>query len=68
MIAIAIAMLCRAGSFFSHHDRVPWGLIVAGMVITLAAQLSLSALGAAIGLTAGATGTNAATVRRSWSE
>jgi hypothetical protein len=32
-----------------YHDRVRWGPIIAGIVITIAAQLILSALGAAIG-------------------
>ncbi|MCY7390495.1 MAG: hypothetical protein LH647_03040 [Leptolyngbyaceae cyanobacterium CAN_BIN12] len=34
-----------------YHDRVRWGPIFAGLVIALASQLVLSALGAAIGLT-----------------
>lgn len=33
-----------------YHDRVRWGPIIAGIVITIASQLILSALGAAIGL------------------
>ncbi len=45
-----------------YHDRVRWGPIIAGIVISIAAQLLLSALGAAIGLTAGATGAEAGTV------
>ncbi|MEO1067779.1 MAG: hypothetical protein AAFW95_01460 [Cyanobacteria bacterium J06638_6] len=45
-----------------YHDRVRWGPIFAGIVITLAAQLILSALGVTIGFTVGATGTNAGTV------
>jgi hypothetical protein len=34
-----------------YHDRVRWGPIIAGLVVALSAQLVLSALGAAIGLT-----------------
>ncbi|MDJ0736491.1 MAG: hypothetical protein QNJ47_20915 [Nostocaceae cyanobacterium] len=45
-----------------YHDRVRWGPIFAGIVIAIASQLVLSALGAAIGLTAGASGTQASTV------
>ncbi len=45
-----------------YHDRVRWGPIFAGIVISLAAQLILSALGASIGLTAGATGSGAGAV------
>ena len=33
-----------------YHDRVRWGPIIAGIVTALAAQLVLSAIGAAIGL------------------
>ncbi|MEG3436333.1 hypothetical protein V0288_04305 [Pannus brasiliensis CCIBt3594] len=33
-----------------YHDRVRWGPIISGLVVTLASQLLLSALGAAIGL------------------
>ena len=33
-----------------YHDRVRWGPIIAGILIALATQLVLSALGAAIGL------------------
>jgi hypothetical protein len=36
-----------------YHDRVRWGPIIAGIVITIASQLILSAFGAAIGLSAG---------------
>ena len=32
-----------------YHDRVRWGPIISGLVVALAAQLLLSALGAAIG-------------------
>ena len=39
-----------------YHDRVRWGPIIAGIVITITAQLILSALGAAIGLSAGSAG------------
>lgn len=42
-----------------YHDRVRWGPIVAGIVVSIASQLVLSALGASIGLTAGASGTDA---------
>ncbi|MEL6383503.1 MAG: hypothetical protein AAFQ89_13840 [Cyanobacteria bacterium J06626_18] len=45
-----------------YHDRVRWGPIFAGIVVSIAAQLVLSTLGASIGLTAGANGTNADTV------
>jgi hypothetical protein len=34
-----------------YHDRVRWGPIIAGLAVALSAQLVLSALGAAIGLT-----------------
>jgi hypothetical protein len=33
-----------------YHDRVRWGPIISGLVIAIGAQLVLSALGAAIGL------------------
>jgi hypothetical protein len=39
-----------------YHDRVRWGPIIAGIVVAIASQLLLSALGAAIGLSAGAGG------------
>lgn len=45
-----------------YHDRVRWGPIFAGIVVSIAAQLVLSALGASIGLTAGATGISPGTV------
>ncbi|MEM1251909.1 MAG: hypothetical protein AAGI69_05710 [Cyanobacteria bacterium P01_H01_bin.21] len=45
-----------------YHDRVRWGPIFAGIVVSIAAQLVLSALGASIGLTAGATGASAGAV------
>ncbi|MBW4649741.1 MAG: hypothetical protein KME06_13775 [Kastovskya adunca ATA6-11-RM4] len=35
-----------------YHDRVRWGPIIAGIVIAIATQLILSALGAAIGFSA----------------
>lgn len=41
-----------------YHDRVRWGPIFAGIVTAIAVQLILSALGAAIGLSAGAEGAN----------
>jgi hypothetical protein len=41
-----------------YHDRVRWGPIVGGIAIALTTQLILSALGIAIGLSAGATGAN----------
>lgn len=41
-----------------YHDRVRWGPIFAGIVVAIASQLILSALGAAIGLSAGAGGTD----------
>lgn len=43
----------------NYHDRVRWGPIVAGIVVAIATQLVLSALGVAIGLTTGAGGTPA---------
>ncbi len=45
-----------------YHDRVRWGPIIGGIVIALSSQLILSALGAAIGLSAGASGANAGNV------
>lgn len=45
-----------------YHDRVRWGPIFAGIVVSITAQLMLSALGASIGLTAGATGAGAGAV------
>lgn len=42
-----------------YHDRVRWGPIFAGIVVSIAAQLVLSALGVSIGLTAGAAGVGA---------
>jgi len=45
-----------------YHDRVRWGPIFAGIVVAIAAQLVLSALGTSIGLTAGATGTEAGAI------
>ena len=46
-----------------YHDRVRWGPIISGLVVALATQLILSALGAAIGSTflagSGAPRTNA---------
>ncbi|MGF1571310.1 MAG: hypothetical protein ACFCVD_25080 [Nodosilinea sp.] len=42
-----------------YHDRVRWGPIFAGIVIAIGAQLVLSALGTAVGLTAGAGGADA---------
>lgn len=41
------------------RDRIRWGPIIAGIFVAIATQLILSALGAAIGLTRGASGTNA---------
>lgn len=35
---------------FEYHDLVRWGPIISGLVVALATQLVLSALGAAIGL------------------
>jgi hypothetical protein len=37
----------------NYHDRVRWGPIVAGIVVSVAVQLILGALGVAIGLTGG---------------
>ena len=45
-----------------YHDRIRWGPIFAGIVTAIATQLILSALGAAVGLTAGAAGTDAGVV------
>lgn len=45
-----------------YHDRVRWGPIFAGIVVSIAAQLVLSALGASIGAMAGAGGTDAGSV------
>ncbi|MFE4105797.1 hypothetical protein [Almyronema epifaneia] len=45
-----------------YHDRVRWGPIFAGIVVSIAAQLVLSALGTSIGLSAGAGGTSARSV------
>ncbi|NEP17834.1 MAG: hypothetical protein F6J97_13165 [Leptolyngbya sp. SIO4C1] len=45
-----------------YHDRVRWGPIFAGIVVSISAQLVLSALGAAIGFSAGAAGTGAGAV------
>ncbi|MDB9524845.1 hypothetical protein PN498_02495 [Oscillatoria sp. CS-180] len=42
-----------------YHDRVRWGPIFAGIVVSIAAQLVLSALGASIGLSASAGGASA---------
>ncbi|MDX2099033.1 MAG: hypothetical protein SFW36_14750 [Leptolyngbyaceae cyanobacterium bins.59] len=38
-------------SVVDYHDRVRWGPIFSGLVIALATQLVLSAIGAALGLT-----------------
>lgn len=46
----------------NYHDRVRWGPIFAGIVISIATQLILSALGAAIGLGAGTAGSNGGNV------
>lgn len=46
----------------NYHDRVRWGPILAGITIALTGQLVLSALGVAIGLSAGATGADAGSV------
>lgn len=40
-----------------YHDRVRWGPIFAGIVVSISAQLMLSALGAAVGASLGAGGT-----------
>ncbi|MGF1523273.1 MAG: hypothetical protein ACFBSF_13235 [Leptolyngbyaceae cyanobacterium] len=45
-----------------YHDRVRWGPIFAGIVVAIAAQLVLSALGASIGAMLGAGGTAAGSV------
>ena len=49
-----------------YHDRVRWGPIISGVLVALASQLILSALGAAIGLSglsnSGAPRTNAGDV------
>jgi hypothetical protein len=41
-----------------YHDLIRWGPILAGIVVAVATQLILSALGVAIGLTAGASGSD----------
>ncbi|MBE9185692.1 hypothetical protein IQ270_13540 [Microcoleus sp. LEGE 07076] len=46
----------------NYHDQVRWGPVLAGIAIALTSQLLLSALGVAIGLSAGATGANAGSV------
>lgn len=50
-------------SVVEYHDRVRWGPIISGLVVALATQLILSALGAAVGATflsqSGAPRTNA---------
>jgi hypothetical protein len=38
-----------------YHDRVRWGPIISGLVVAISAQLVLSGIGAAIGLTSIAT-------------
>jgi len=45
-----------------YHDRVRWGPIFAGIVISISTQLLLSALGTAVGTTLGATGAEAGSV------
>lgn len=45
-----------------YHDRVRWGPIVAGIFVSIATQLLLSALGASIGLTIGANSTEAGAI------
>lgn len=45
-----------------YHDRVRWGPILAGIVVAIATQLVLSALGGAIGFSVGATGTEAGSI------
>ena len=50
------------GPVFDYHDRVRWGPIFAGIVVSIASQLILSALGTSIGLSAGAAGTGAGAV------
>ncbi|WP_017716925.1 hypothetical protein [Kamptonema formosum] len=45
-----------------YHDRVRWGPIFAGIVVAISTQLILSALGAAIGLSVGAAGSDARAV------
>lgn len=45
-----------------YHDRVRWGPIFAGIVVSIAAQLLLSALGAAVGASIGASGANPGSV------
>lgn len=49
-------------SVAEYHDRVRWGPIISGLVIAISMQLVLSALGAAVGLSAGAGGSNAGDV------
>lgn len=40
-----------ANAVIEYHDRVRWGPILSGLVVAIATQLILSALGAAIGAT-----------------
>lgn len=49
-------------SVAEYHDRVRWGPIISGLVIAISLQLVLSALGAAIGFSAGAGGSSAGDV------
>lgn len=55
-----------AGKIVDYHDRIRWGPIISGLVVALATQLILSALGAAIGAStiagSGAPRTNAGDV------
>ena len=45
-----------------NKDTIRWGPILGGLLVAIATQLILSALGAAIGLTVGASGTGAGAV------
>ena len=45
-----------------NKDTIRWGPILGGLFVAIATQLILSALGAAIGLTVGASGTGAGAV------
>jgi len=48
-----------------YHDLVRWGPIISGLVVALATQLILSALGAAIGT--GFLSDSGAQIKRRWS-
>lgn len=59
---VAVTESAAVGPVVDYHDRVRWGPILAGIVISIGTQLVLSALGIAIGASAGAGGANAGNV------